>query len=352
MRQQQRWKTVEYSRTKIVQAGAIVKKKDASEQARTDALEVINNWRAAHAFPLHIIYVHLRRMAKGHTNIIVAERLKRLSSIEDKLKRGDAKNLWTMQDLGGCRFVVPTVNDVYRYADSYDKSRKRHIQVGEDDYIKNPKASGYRSLHRVYSYHSDKNETYNRNMLIEIQFRTFLQHIWATAVETMGVYTHENIKSGYGSEDVNRFFALVSSLFAITEDQPVVPGTSEDIFELVKEIKEINAKNNFLGFLSGINAATLMHRNKVKKNVSYFILTLNYETHKLSITTFRSNEFIKANRVYSLMESAQDHHKKDVVLVQVSSIALLKKAYPNYFADITRFISIVTTLLDRYKGKP
>ena len=40
----------------------------------------------------------------------------------------------------------------------------------------------------VYQYKSDRIETYNRNMLIEIQFRTHLQHIWATAVETMGLF--------------------------------------------------------------------------------------------------------------------------------------------------------------------
>ena len=294
-------------------------------------------------------------MAKNDKKIIVAERLKRLSSILSKLNREPEMQLSRMQDLGGCRFIVPAVEDVYFFADIYEKSRKRHIQKSEYDYIKNPKASGYRSLHRVYKYHSDRNETYNRNILIEIQFRTHLQHLWATAVETMGVYTHEDIKSGYGSEDVNRFFALVSSLFAITENQPIVPGTPEDVFELVKEIKEINAKNNFLGFLSGINAATFMQRNKSKKNASYFILTLNYETHVLSITPFRSNEFVKANRAYSLLESSRDHQKKDVVLVQVSSLSLLRKAYPNYFADITRFISIVTSCLnkyDKFKEKP
>ena len=36
-------------------------------------------------------------------------------------------NLWTMQDLGGCRVIVPTIEDVYKYANDYEKSRKRHI---------------------------------------------------------------------------------------------------------------------------------------------------------------------------------------------------------------------------------
>jgi hypothetical protein len=32
-------------------------------------------------------------------------------------------SLWEMQDLGGCRFVVPTVQDVYKYAERFELSR-------------------------------------------------------------------------------------------------------------------------------------------------------------------------------------------------------------------------------------
>lgn len=342
----QRWKIVEYSKGEINRAGDTIRKKDATPEQIKSAIKVVDNWRAAHAFPLQIIYAHLRRMAEGHNGFIVAERLKRLSSILGKLDRESGMLLSRMQDLGGCRFIVPAVKDVYLYANEYEKSRKRHVLKNEIDYILMPKASGYRSLHRIYKYRSDKNPVYN-DMLIEIQFRTRLQHIWATAVETMGVYMREDIKSGYGPKDVKRFFALVSSLFAIREKQPVVPGTSEDVDELVKEIKEINAKNNFLGFLSGINAATFMQRKRIKKGASYFILTLNYETHVLSVLPFRSNEFVKANSVYHFMESKRDPQKKDIVLVQVSSLSLLKKAYPNYFADITQFIIVVKSFLDK-----
>lgn len=140
------------------------------------------------SFTYNIIYTHLRRFAKNNKDIIVSERLKRLDSILGKLKREPTMSLWTMQDLGGCRFVVPNVGDVYTYVEKYEKSRKRHILKNQYDYIKNPKKSGYRSVHMVYQYKSDRIETYNRNMLIEIQFRTHLQHIWATAVETMGLF--------------------------------------------------------------------------------------------------------------------------------------------------------------------
>nr|WP_279611692.1 hypothetical protein [Ruthenibacterium lactatiformans] len=94
-------------------------------------------------------------MAASHSDIIVAERLKRLDSIVNKLKREPSMSLWTMQDLGGCRFIVSSIDDIYKYANEYENSRKRHILKSQYDYVQQPKASGYRSLHRVYEYHRD-----------------------------------------------------------------------------------------------------------------------------------------------------------------------------------------------------
>ena len=109
-----RWKRVEYSKTQIITAGKVIKNTAATEEEVKRAMVVIDNWRAAHAYPLHVIYTHLRRMAKENDEkIIVAERLKRLDSIINKLKREKTMSLWTMQDLGGCRFIVPELYDVF-----------------------------------------------------------------------------------------------------------------------------------------------------------------------------------------------------------------------------------------------
>lgn len=184
-------------------------------------------------------------------------------------------------------------------------------------------------------------------MLIEIQFRTHLQHIWATAVETMGIFMNEDLKSGYGSKDVKRFFVLVSSLFAIMENQPIVPGTSNQTKDLVRELKEIDARNSFLDFLSGINVATHFQKSKFAKNTSYFILRLDYKTHALSVVPFKASEFIKATVTYHLMEAASKRDNKDIVLVQVSDLSLLRSAYPNYFSDNTEFIKTVKLILEK-----
>ena len=110
---QPKWKIVENSRSQIINAGKTIRNEDISNEERNSAIKVIDNWRAAHAFPMHVIYMHLRRMCSQNEDVIVAERLKRLKSITNKLKREKAMNLWTMQDLGGCRVIVPKISDVY-----------------------------------------------------------------------------------------------------------------------------------------------------------------------------------------------------------------------------------------------
>lgn len=344
--QHQKWKLVEYSRSKIIKSGKIIRNCEYSSEQVEEAIAVIDNWRAAHAFPLHVIYMHLRRMASNSDDIIVAERLKRLDSIIKKLSREPSMSLWKIQDLGGCRFIVPTVKEVYSYAEKYDNSRKRHIFQEKYDYISEPKKSGYRSLHMVYKYYSDTNDTYNRNMLIEIQYRTHLQHLWATAVETMGLFTKEAIKSGQGSDDIKRFFVLISSLFAIRENQPVIPGTVEDVNELVSEMEGINSRCNFLDMLSAIRVAVDNQEQKKFKHQGYYILILNYNTKRLSIKYFMPSQIEAANEIYSQIESARSESKIDAVLVRVSSFQALKLAYPNYFTDIGEFLELVKGYLN------
>lgn len=84
---QQRWKIVEYSKRQINDAGNIIRKDNTTAEELAFATQVIDNWRAAHAYPMHVIYIHLRRMAAPRNDILVVERLKRLDSIIGKLRR-------------------------------------------------------------------------------------------------------------------------------------------------------------------------------------------------------------------------------------------------------------------------
>lgn len=337
------WKELKYSKKQVNKAGKKITTDSISDEEKSSALEVISNYRASHAYPLYVISNKLRRMLKEDyktaKGVFVVHRLKRLDSITAKLKRMPGMSLFGMQDIGGCRVVMTNIKQVYDIAEKYQSSRIRHTLYKENDYIKNPKVSGYRSLHRVYRYVSDKKDSYNK-MCIEIQFRTKLQHIWATAVETMGIYTRTNLKASIGNEVYLRFFALVSSLFAIEENCPLVPNTPTDINELVEEIRKLDTEYSILEKLETIRKSVRITEKGKNNKGNYFLLELNLQTKKLTVTNYKTGEINKANDKYDFIEE-NSGKSTDVVLVSATSFTELKKAYPNYFADVKTFINRV-----------
>lgn len=291
-----KWEIPKYSKSEINKAGKTIADKNSSKKERQDALKVLNNWRSSHTYPLQVIASNLR---SKNPDSIVVQRLKRLDSITGKIERFPKMDLYRTQDLGGCRVIVDSIDEVYSAMNQYKSSRIRHILKREYDYIQNPKESGYRSYHMVYQFHSDRKETYNKNMLIEIQFRTKIQHTWATAVEMMGIYTKSNLKSSQGNEDILRFFTLVSSILALKEGTPVCPNTSESADELIKEIKSLDSKHNIVSTLSGLNVAIdFDEKNENKKNkYKYYILILDYSRRKMRIRSFET-KMLKLQLIY------------------------------------------------------
>ncbi len=340
--QKEIWEVPKYSKSEINKAGSIIADPSSSREDRDTALFILNNWRAAHAYPLQVICSNLRLR---NPDAIVVQRLKRLDSITGKIERFPDMSLYRMQDLGGCRVIVDTIDQVYGAVKRYKSSRIRHILKREYDYIQNPKNSGYRSYHMVYQFYSDKKDTYNKNMLIEIQFRTKLQHVWATAVEMMGIYTKSNLKSSKGDKDVLRFFVLVSSVFAKMENMPICPSTSDDYNILISEIKQIDKKLNIVSRLSALSVA-INHTNANKKmeGKGYYVLILNYKDKLLRVRGFSSTQIELATKVYNQIE-ATNNPDIDVVLVSATSFDSLKAAYPNYFTDISQFVDMMRRIL-------
>lgn len=337
----EKWETSQYSKAQITKAGSIISTSSSTASDMKAALEILNNWRSSHAYPLQIIASNLRR---NTGNAIVVQRLKRLDSISGKLIRFPSMSLYRMQDLGGCRVIVESIDDVYATIAKYKSSRIRHVLKRENDYIQNPKESGYRSYHIVYQFHSDNKETYNRNMLIEIQFRTKLQHMWATAVEMMGIYTKTALKASIGDEGTLRFFSLVSSVFAKMENTPVVPNTADEYNNLISEIKSIDKEHNIVSRLSALSVAiNYVNENSQLKN-GYYILILNYSKKMLNIRRYKMSEVELATKVYNEIECSKSK-EIDAVLVSATSFDTLKVAYSNYFTDIGGFVEMMRRIL-------
>ena len=182
-------------------------------------------------------------------------------------------------------------------------------------------------------------------MLIELQFRTHLQHIWATALETIGLFTNQALKAGKGNKGILRFFVVISSLFAIKENCSICPGTVNDADELIAEIRQLNNKHHVLDMLRAIRVVIEHDARNIPDKKGYYILQLNYEEHKLRRIFFKPSELERANRVYDYLESKRGDVPLDIVLVRADSYGTVKEAYPNYFMDIGEFIALVEEYL-------
>lgn len=320
--------------------------------AGLSALAVLNNWRSSHAYPLNTFQITLRNKArKIERTVIVAQRSKRLESIHKKLVAKPTMRMTQMQDIAGCRAVFTKLTSVYRLVRGYKTSKFDHKFRGEKDYIATPKPDGYRCYHLVYEYcGSGETEAYS-GLRVEIQVRTQLQHAWATAVEAVGIFTRQALKSNQGNQDWLRFFALMGSALAAIEQTAPVPNTPVQKAQLVKEIAELSQSLHVKQMLQVYNATiTTLGSAKDEK---YFIVEVDPEELRITVRRFKAKESEEANRIYTELESKlPDGSPNQVVLVSVDNINALKRAYPNYFLDTDLFSRLVDRVLKKDFPEP
>lgn len=314
------------------------------------ALELAEKWRACHAYPINTFQATLRvKLRRFSGPPIVAQRLKRMPTIIDKLKRYPQMKLSTMQDIGGLRAILGSVSDVQRLVEQFRKSRFEHSLVDEKDYIQNPRSEdGYRSVHLVYKYKNKVAPTYE-GLRLELQIRTKLQHIWATAVETMGTFLGQALKSRQGDQEWLDFFALVSSAFAYKEKTPLVPrfshlSSQETLMLIAKAEADLQALEKMSGF--SVAVESISKGKGRNKTWFYHLIILDSLAHTVTVTPFDRESFPEAVNEYAKAESrAANGEKIEPVLVSAGPIDSLKKAYPNFFLDIQGFSDQVRSMI-------
>ncbi len=314
----------------------------------SQAIDVINNWRASHAYPLNTFQINLRNASrKAESEPLVAQRIKRLISIAAKLDRFPTMKLSQMQDLGGCRAILRNVKNVRLVMRYYmNRSRAKHQLASVDDYIREPKESGYRGVHLVYRYHSDSTKRAYNGLKIEMQLRSRYQHAWATAVETVGMFSGQALKSSLGSHDWQRFFVLMSSAIANRELTTPVPGAPTRKRDLIRELREyasrLQVENRLQEYGRAVDAIAT---NQL--GAHFYLLQLNPSKRNLAITGFSAHQIEEANNRYSEAEQqAKNETGMDAVLVSTESITSLRRAYPNYFADTRLFMVLMIQAME------
>ncbi|MDB6108311.1 MAG: hypothetical protein JWR69_61 [Pedosphaera sp.] len=337
------WSVPIYSKSQVDKAGMALL--DGGGTTTVEARQIVDNWRSAHNFPLNSFQTGLRSKAKAvDGDFIVAQRIKRMSSILTKLKRYNVR-LSQMQDIGGCRAIMQNITHVSQLVESYqagDMDKPDHEKGKITDYIARPKSSGYRGVHIVYKYSGRSPAFHGLN--IEIQIRTVSQHAWATAVETVEIFTKYALKSSEGSTNWLRFFAVMATVIAQMENCNPVPSTptlenaKQLIYDYDNTLDALNLLKTYGAVISNI-------RNFQYSSDRYFLLLLQPGSKELEVRGYAKGSLKKASRDYEALENEIRGSGDIAVLVSANSIAELRKAFPNYFGDTTMFIDLVNQAL-------
>ena len=113
----------------------------------------------------------------------IKSRVKSPESLAKKIRRKNIPMSLTsieenIKDIAGVRVICSFPEDIYELADSFLK-QDDIVLIEKKDYIKNPKPSGYRSLHLIVQVPIFLQK--NKKMVnVEVQFRTIAMDFWAS----------------------------------------------------------------------------------------------------------------------------------------------------------------------------
>lgn len=318
------------SKSKVNEAGEKVR----SGIASYNDISIIEEWRAAHRKVLNTFQEILRRRTR-YSKAVVAQRHKRRNTIFDKLQRFPKMQLARMDDVAGCRVIFPTIEELYSFREKLHRARFSHTrknEIDKYDYIKKPKITGYRGIHDVYAY--DVNSEAGKNLkglLVEIQYRTNIQHAWATAVEVIGFITESQPKFQEGDTRYQYAMSLASEILARSYENS--KGCHAEICDstLVEKFLKIDSELGLLKTLKGLNEADASISEK-KNTILIFS-----ENGDLEIKSYKgATEALRA-----LFQIEKDLPHCDVVLVKADTSEEVRFAFKNYFSDAKEFIRLL-----------
>jgi putative GTP pyrophosphokinase len=192
------------------------------------AVQTLWAYRASFAYPTTKINANLRHyVKKANCDILIAQRMKRLPRILEKLHRHPRMRMSQMQDVGGCRAILPSQSAVYDVAAGL--ARNWDI-VTSDDYVTEPRPTGYRALHVIVK---------RDGRPIEVQLRTIGQQDWADEIERLdGKYAY-GLKVGEGPSDVLEYTRLFAELIWTTENGQTI---NRESLQRLRHLRETVAR--------------------------------------------------------------------------------------------------------------
>lgn len=337
---------VRYGLDDVKRAGELIAGKHPMNPDVLKAFQIANNWREGHAYPMRSIRCqlvwYLRNLSMDG---VAGARLKRMQAIRRKLVRIARLGLDDLQDLGGCRAIVPRIGDAVRLVEALRERSRHHLRL-EQDYIKRPKPDGYRSHHLMFDFRGRGDARKYNDRRIEVQIRTRLQHSWATAVEAVGLFRNEALKNQTGDADWLRLFLLMSAEFASVEGCPEPTNVPKRV-ERVNEIRRLDRKLGAAQTLENLSHAVKWTDDAVQglSKPTFYLIRYENETNAVTVSPyFAPAAAMLSYEAAEAMDNESGIETANIVLVEADKLENLKEAYPNYFGDVQLFRMQLTNI--------
>lgn len=281
---------------------------DSLNEATLNELQI---YRTSHKDTLAKVFNAICNInRKMRSQNIVTYRIKRFESIIGKLYRYPKMEFSRMWDIGGCRCIVNSNEEVYRLRDLIKKSELLTIRK-ENDYIEKPQLEGYKSLHLYISLKNDKT-------VIELQIRNKEDHNWATLVEITDLLFDAKLKEYGKNKELLRFHFLLSKRLDLsTEEKKEIAKTiknykyfeklsnvfSRNYIQIRKQWLEIESKNNHNYFLIETKKDEVPKIISYKKfdeaEENYFNIYKNNQTANVVLTHLPKPDYEQISIAYS-----------------------------------------------------
>ena len=151
-------------------------------------------------------------------SVLLAARLKRRQSLRAKLKRLVSINLSQVADIIGFRVICESVADSRAVVTTIDS-----LGLPTKTRCHDPAPSGYRATHLEIQVDHELASGRPSKFAIEVQVRTYYQHLWAMRSEAFG----EQVKMGSGSAQQRDYLHRLSTVIGTWEEEN--PDTTQRI---------------------------------------------------------------------------------------------------------------------------
>lgn len=279
---------------------------------------ILNNFRAS----TELLIKSLLELEKINPHQIKS-RLKKKESLEKKIIKKNYKYncLNDITDLVGIRVIVYFEDEIDLVADLIEKEFDIDFENSIDKRIISEDKFGYRSLHYVASFKSNrlKLKEYSsfKDLKFEIQIRTILQHSWAEIEHDLGYKGENEIPSS-----AKRTFYRVAALLEQADIEFVKLKNTINEYEI--DIDERVKKSPSTVKLDKASLNSFIYNNKIVKEIEDSIVESREGLEKIR---FQDDDFANDKNINNLknigiqtisdLENLYKIHKKDFLREQI-----------------------------------